>query len=512
MIQSIMLVTLGFLLASLITVIVAPAFWSRAVRLTARRLRQTLPVTETEFRAEKDQLRAKYAVRVHQLETRLEHAKLAGARQTIEINRRDARLTKLEAENAVLTSDLEENRNARHVLEQTVNDRLPKLEQRVVEARRLLVSRDREIAALNDAAQRQHAALAEAKSLNEQLAAENERVKGALATRQSSERRRFFDGGGDTEFALRSEVELLRARSREQIAYIDRLKQELAGTPSEERSPDKVVALELEALKAQLRQRESELSSLRKLVGELRASHAEPAADASEPPESPAATAKGPKLAERLRLQEQELDDRAAKIKLLEDKVALLEGSATISGEATSKDGRPSLKSRLSAVEARAKQESATIQRLRAELAAANERAARQAAMFRDEMRRFQGTGPSNLQAARMSAARKGENVRDLTASSATTPGGNATGDMPEPVGASRGAPARAKGRPSPATHAAERAAPAGDGADEGAADNRIAGEGTAGGGTDSGGADSEAASADGKSRLLDRLRSYDRA
>ena len=90
-IQSGMLVTLGFLAASLLGLFVASAFWSRAVRLTTARIKQSMPVSEPEIRADRDRLRAEYAIRVHKLEMQLDQAKLERARQLIDINRRDAR-------------------------------------------------------------------------------------------------------------------------------------------------------------------------------------------------------------------------------------------------------------------------------------------------------------------------------------------------------------------------------------------------------------------------------------
>ena len=84
-----MLVALGFLAATLLALIIAPAFWSRAVRLTTQRIKDTLPISEQEIRADKDRLRAEYAIRVHKLEMRVEQASLQKARQLIEINRRD---------------------------------------------------------------------------------------------------------------------------------------------------------------------------------------------------------------------------------------------------------------------------------------------------------------------------------------------------------------------------------------------------------------------------------------
>ena len=87
-----------------------------------------MPVSEPEIKADRDRLRAEYAIKVHKLETQLDQAKLERARQLIEINRRDASISTLETDMMQLKADLEENQNARRVLEQTVADRLPKVE------------------------------------------------------------------------------------------------------------------------------------------------------------------------------------------------------------------------------------------------------------------------------------------------------------------------------------------------------------------------------------------------
>ena len=81
-IQSAMLVALGFLGASLLGLLVASAFWSRAVRLTTARIKQSMPVSEPEIKADRDKLRAEYAIKVHKLEMLLEQARLARARQS----------------------------------------------------------------------------------------------------------------------------------------------------------------------------------------------------------------------------------------------------------------------------------------------------------------------------------------------------------------------------------------------------------------------------------------------
>ncbi len=68
-IENAMYLALGFLAATLIAIAIGPAFWRRAVRLTKRRMEAATPVTLAEFRADKDKLRAEFAItlRKHQL-------------------------------------------------------------------------------------------------------------------------------------------------------------------------------------------------------------------------------------------------------------------------------------------------------------------------------------------------------------------------------------------------------------------------------------------------------------
>src|SRR5262249_40185240 len=178
-----MLVALGFFAASLLGLLVASAFWSRAVRLTTTRIKQSMPVSEPEIRADRDRLRADYAIKVHKLEMQLEQAKLARARQHIEINRRDASISTLESDIGQLKVDREENQNARRVLEQTVADRLPRVEARLAEAKRLLFNRDREIAELTVGSRRHKQALEEASSIAAQQSAHIQRLTSAHTTR-----------------------------------------------------------------------------------------------------------------------------------------------------------------------------------------------------------------------------------------------------------------------------------------------------------------------------------------
>jgi hypothetical protein len=379
-----MLAALGFLVASLFGLLLASAFWGRAVRLTTARIKQSLPVSEQEIQADRDRLRAEYAIKVHKLETHLEQAKLARARQLVELNRRDASISTLETGIGALKAELEEHQNARHVLEQTVADRLPKVEARLGEAKRLLFNREREISELQEGAKRQKLALEEAAAINAQQTAQIERLTNTLATR-GGRSKSAGETGNEVEVALRSELEALRAKARDQANLIDRL-QRSAGAPQLQMSPGKAASAAATA---------SDDTTMR--TRELLA-QAETALQSAR-----SGSAAGEASAE-WRALKAKAEDQAGEIARLKAALAAFEVERGADGGA--KETRVALKARLGAAHAQADHQSATIGRLRAELAAVNERLARQAAQFMDEMRRL-GTGGAGVTAQpRASGAR----------------------------------------------------------------------------------------------------------
>jgi hypothetical protein len=364
-IQSAMLVALGFLAASLLGLLLASAFWGRAVRLTTARIKQSLPVSEQEIQADRDRLRAEYAIKVHKLETHLEQAKLARARQLVELNRRDASISTLETNVGELKAELEEHQNARHVLEQTIADRLPKVEARLGEAKRLIISREREIAELLENAKRHKLALEEAASINAQQTSQIERLTSAVAAR-SARSKQAGDAGGEAEVALRSELEALRAKARDQANVIDRLQRSAS-------EPQVVASAGVSAVEATPSRSQEVLAQAEAALASARSGAAEPD--------------KGTPLEAELRVLKTKADDQAGEITRLRAALATFEGESGTQG--ASKESRAALKARLSSAQAQADHQSAMVGRLRAELAAVNERLARQAAHFMDEMRRL---------------------------------------------------------------------------------------------------------------------------
>jgi hypothetical protein len=75
MIQAIMYFGIGFLFASLIGIAVIPMIHARAVRLTLRRVENSIPQSMAEIQADKDLLRAEFAMQARRLEIDVEQLK-----------------------------------------------------------------------------------------------------------------------------------------------------------------------------------------------------------------------------------------------------------------------------------------------------------------------------------------------------------------------------------------------------------------------------------------------------
>ncbi|MGV3575433.1 MAG: hypothetical protein ACO1O4_09910 [Devosia sp.] len=98
LIENMMYFALGLLVAGLVALIVMPAVWKRAVRLTKRRIEAATPITLSEFRADKDQLRAEFALSTRRLEMNVETLRKRLAEQLSDVNQKRTDLGALKAE------------------------------------------------------------------------------------------------------------------------------------------------------------------------------------------------------------------------------------------------------------------------------------------------------------------------------------------------------------------------------------------------------------------------------
>src|SRR2546423_13474400 len=98
MIEPMMYIGIGFLVAGLLVIGVIPLVHARAVRLTLRRLEASTPVSMAELAAEKDQLRAEFAMAMSRLEMTVEQMKAKTTSQLAEIGRENEAIARIKFE------------------------------------------------------------------------------------------------------------------------------------------------------------------------------------------------------------------------------------------------------------------------------------------------------------------------------------------------------------------------------------------------------------------------------
>ncbi len=98
MIEPIMFFGLGFLAASLAGLVIIPFVHNRAVRLTMRRLEAATPLSMAEIQADKDQLRAEFAMSTRRLEMSVDQLKARTTSQLADLGKKTEAITRLKAE------------------------------------------------------------------------------------------------------------------------------------------------------------------------------------------------------------------------------------------------------------------------------------------------------------------------------------------------------------------------------------------------------------------------------
>jgi hypothetical protein len=225
MILSIMLVALGFLIAMLIALLLAPAFWRRAERLTARRLEQSMPMSIAEAEAERDQIRASYAIIIRRLEAALSQEKMRSARQLVKISRLQMEIADLNDKTQQLRGQLDAEHNAASVLRRTIATRVPELNRAAQDAKQVIHVRDREIDTIVNRLRHREEALAIAQRTTEMQQAEIGRLRQAMEMSGAQNAGRFKRRPSEwTIHDYRAEydrlnVELSKLRERLAVAY-----------------------------------------------------------------------------------------------------------------------------------------------------------------------------------------------------------------------------------------------------------------------------------------------------
>ncbi|TIW27697.1 MAG: hypothetical protein E5V63_08595 [Mesorhizobium sp.] len=255
MVQSILFFALGFLCAGFLALLVAPAIWRRAVALTRRRLEASMPLTLAEIQADKDQVRAEFAMSTRRLEMMVKALQEKAAEQLVEIGRGREALKGLAVErkdkNQAL-SDLEARTGELHQREQQLHQLSEKLahmermlEKRALELEKLehmyddasfassnrqieLVARESELDKLASDIAMLRAQRKEADRRNQETTAESKAAREAL----KAEKKRTGELDKKVErllATLADREEKLDRREKELLRHRERAKGEAAG-------------------------------------------------------------------------------------------------------------------------------------------------------------------------------------------------------------------------------------------------------------------------------------------
>jgi chromosome segregation ATPase len=98
MIEPVMYFGIGFLVAALLGLLFVPLVHNRAVRLTMRRLEAATPLSIAEIRADKDQLRAEFAMSTRRLEMSVAQMKTKATTQLAELGKKSDAINQLKKE------------------------------------------------------------------------------------------------------------------------------------------------------------------------------------------------------------------------------------------------------------------------------------------------------------------------------------------------------------------------------------------------------------------------------
>ena len=98
MIEPIMYFAIGFLVSTLLGLAIVPLVHSRAVRLTTRRLEAATPLSMAEIQADKDQLRAEFAMSARRLEMSVDQLKAKTTTQLAELGKKSEAINRMKFE------------------------------------------------------------------------------------------------------------------------------------------------------------------------------------------------------------------------------------------------------------------------------------------------------------------------------------------------------------------------------------------------------------------------------
>jgi chromosome segregation ATPase len=142
MIEAVMYAGLGFLAASLLALLTIPLIHARAVRLTIRRLEAATPLSMAEIQADKDQLRAEFAMSTRRLEISVEQLKAKTTSQLAELGKKTDAINRLKRELGEQTTSI----FAVEARDQALREQMPAAEEELAAKTNALYAAERALA------------------------------------------------------------------------------------------------------------------------------------------------------------------------------------------------------------------------------------------------------------------------------------------------------------------------------------------------------------------------------
>src|ERR1700739_1436486 len=183
MIEPIMYGAIGFLISMLFGLMIVPLVHNRAVRLTTRRLEAATPLSMAEIQADKDQLRAEFAISARRLEMSVEQLKHQTTSAPAELGKKTDAINRMKLElgekNATIFS-LEAREKAMKEQQRATEEEFTTKTEALRQAERALADKQAELAKLNadlsDRSMMAESGKAELAALNTQVAGLKGRV------------------------------------------------------------------------------------------------------------------------------------------------------------------------------------------------------------------------------------------------------------------------------------------------------------------------------------------------
>jgi chromosome segregation ATPase len=191
MIEPIMYLAIGFLVSMLFGLMIVPLVHNRAVRLTTRRMEAATPLSMAEIQADKDQLRAEFAMSARRLEMSVDQLKNKTTSQLAELGKKSDAINRMKLElgekNATIFSLEAREKAFKDQLRATEEEFTAKTES-LRDAEKALKDKQSELARLN------------AELSDRSMTADSRQVE-LVAVRTHIEELRNRVGGAEKEFA-----------------------------------------------------------------------------------------------------------------------------------------------------------------------------------------------------------------------------------------------------------------------------------------------------------------------